>query len=319
LSNLWQAIGFLASSKLLFAFQDVIIKEMSGGYPVHQIMVIRGLVAVPLILLIIHFSRGLGIIKGCKAGFHMFRGALMFTAFLAFYVALAEISLTVTTALFFTAPFFITLLSIPLLGEKVGMRRFVSIIIGFIGVLIVLRPDTSANGVSVGLMGLLPIVAAFFYALCQLMVRVGKNSDPVSVMTLYASVTFILLGGIVGLILSFVEPAADAPLSTRFLLQHWALPQSWDWLFLLLTGVTSGIGFMLSSSAYRVEEASKVAPFEYVMMIWVVILSYLVWSEIPDLYTVLGVLIIVSSGVYVLKREKTVHAKSAAYSGLSRR
>ena len=204
---------------------------MSGGYPVHQIMVIRGLVAVPLILLIIHFSRGLGIIKGCNAGFHMFRGALMFTAFMAFYIALAEISLTVTTALFFTAPFFITLLSIPLLGEKVGMRRFVSIIIGFIGVLIVLRPDTNANGVSVGLMGLLPIVAAFFYALCQLMVRVGKNSDPVSVMTLYASVTFILLGGIAGLILSFVEPAADDPLSTRFLLQHWALPQSWDWLF----------------------------------------------------------------------------------------
>jgi len=314
-NTLLQAVLLLASSKLLFAFQDVIIKEMSGGYPLHQIMVIRGLASLPLLLLIIHFTRGLGAISDCRAGFHMLRGALMFTAFMAFYLALAEISLTVITALFFTAPFFITLLSIPLLGERVGLRRFLGIVFGFIGVLIVLRPDTQGFG----LMGLLPIVAAFFYACCQLMVRVGKNKDPVSVMTFYAGISFILLGGFVGLIMSFFEPAADAASSTQFLLQAWAMPQSWDWLFLLLTGVTSGIGFMFSSGAYRVEEASKVAPFEYVMIIWVVLLSYVFWSEVPDGYTLLGIAIIASSGVYVLRREKTVHAKSAAYSGLSRR
>ena len=309
------AILFLASSKLLFAFQDVIIKEMSSGYPVHQIMFIRGLVAIPLILLIIHLSRGLVIIKGCRVGFHLFRGTLMFTAFMTFYLALSELSLTVTTALFFTAPFFITLLSIPMLGEQVGPRRFISIIVGFIGVLIVLRPDT--NGF--GLMGLLPIISAFFYALCQLMVRVGKNTDPVSVMTLYAAIVFASLGVIAGMVFSVLEPSVGATRSAHFLLQPWALPQSWDWLFLILTGFTSGIGFMLSSSAYRAEEASKVAPFEYVMMIWVVILSYLFWSEVPDLPTVTGILIIVFSGVYVLRREKTVQAKSAAYTGLSRR
>ena len=315
LNPLFQAVGFLASGKLLFAFQDVIIKEMSGAYPVHEIMVIRGLASIPLILLVIHFTRGLAVISGCRASFHMLRGALMFTAFMAFYLALSEISLTVTTALFFTAPFFITLLSIPLLGEKVGIRRYLSIIVGFIGVLIVLRPDI--NGF--GWMGLLPIVAAFFYACCQLMVRVGRNTDPVSVMTLYASFAFVGLGATMGLILSNFEPSSNAAISTRFLLQSWSLPQSWDWLFLILTGVTSGFGFMLSTSAYRAEEASKVAPFEYVMMIWVVILSYLVWSEVPDIFTVLGISIIVLSGVYVLKREKTVHAKSAAYTGLTRR
>ena len=299
----------------MFALQDVIIKEMSGGYPVHQIIVIRGLVAIPLILLIIHFSRGLSIIKDCKAGFHLFRGVLMFTAFMTYYLALAEISLTVATALFFTAPFFITLLSIPLLGEQVGIRRFMSIIIGFIGVVIVLRPDV--NGF--GMMGILPIVAALFYACCQLMVRVGHNQDPVSVMTLYASIVFAVLGSVMGLVLYYFEPASGAAPSTLFLMQAWSLPQSWDWLFLIFTGVTSGIGFMLSTSAYRTEEASRIAPFEYIMMLWVVILSYLVWSEIPDLLTCLGIVIIVSSGVYVLQREKTVHAKSAAFVGLTRR
>ena len=84
MNPLFQAVGFLSAGKLLFALQDVIIKEMSGAYPVHQIIVIRGLVAIPLILLIIHFSRGLSIIKGCKAGFHLFRGVLMFTAFMTY-------------------------------------------------------------------------------------------------------------------------------------------------------------------------------------------------------------------------------------------
>ena len=315
MNPLFQAVGFLSAGKLLFALQDVIIKEMSGAYPVHQIIVIRGLLAIPLILMIIHFSRGLSVIKGCRAGFHLFRGVLMFTAFTTFYLALSEISLTIATALFFTAPFFITLLSIPLLGEQVGVRRFMSIIVGFIGVVIVLRPDV--NGF--GLMGVLPIVAALFYACCQLMVRVGNNKDPVSVMTLYASIVFAVLGSVMGLVFYYFEPASGADASTSFLLQAWSLPQSWDWLFLIFTGVTSGIGFMLSSSAYRTEEASKVAPFEYIMMLWVVILSYLVWSEIPDPLTCLGVVIIVSSGVYVLRREKTVHAKSAAFAGLTRR
>ena len=310
-----QAIGFLASGKLLFACQDVIIKEMSGAYPLHEIMVIRGLASIPLILLIIHFTRGLGAIRGCNVVFHLARGTLMFTAFMAFYLALSEISLTVATALFFTAPFFITLLSIPLLGEQVGIRRFLGIVIGFAGVLIVLRPDIN----SLGLMGVLPIVAALFYACCQLMVRVGRNTDPVSVMTLYAGIAFVVLGCAAGLVFSAFEPSSDAAISTRFLLQPWSIPKAWDWLFLILTGVTSGFGFMLSTSAYRAEEASKLAPFEYIMMIWVVILSYLVWSEVPDLFTTLGILIIVSSGVYVLRREKAVHAESAAYAGLTRR
>ena len=178
MSPLLQAVAIMTAGKFLFAIQDVIIKEMSAGYPVHQIMTIRGLVAIPLLLLLIHFSSGLKILKQHRPLLHLIRGALMLIAFTLFYVALAGTSLTTATALFFTAPFFITLLSIPLLGEQVGVRRFVSITIGFIGVLIVLRPDTE----SFNLFELLPIAAALFYACCQLMVRVAKMTDPPAVM-----------------------------------------------------------------------------------------------------------------------------------------
>jgi S-adenosylmethionine uptake transporter len=240
----------------------------------------------------------------------------MLVAFTCFYVALAGISLTTATALFFTAPFFITLLSIPLLGEKVGSRRVVSITIGFIGVLIVLRPTSE----SFNLFSLLAVAAAFFYACCQLMVRVAKMTDPPAVMSLYASVAFVVLGSFTGLLLSGINPAQDANISSQFLLRAWSMPPTFDLLLLAMTGLTSALGFMCSSNAYQREPASNIAPFEYIMIIWVTLLSYLIWQEIPDLASLSGIVLIVGSGIYVLRREaKKEVAKPIAYAGLTRR
>lgn len=315
MSSLLQAVAIISAGKFLFAIQDVIIKEMSGAFPVHQIMTIRGLVAIPLLLILIHFTGGLGILRHHRAVLHLIRGSLMLIAFMCFYVALAGTSLTTATALFFTAPFFITLLSMPLLGERVGPRRFISIAIGFVGVLIVLRPDTG----SFSYYNLLPIAAAFFYACCQLMVRVARMTEPPAIMSLYASIAFVVLGSLCGLALSNVEPSLDADVSTLFLMRDWSLPGGLDLMLLMLTGLTSALGFMCSSNAYQREQASRVAPFEYVMIIWVTLLSYLIWSEVPDLLTLFGISMIIGSGIYVLRREAKIEARPIAYSGLTRR
>ena len=310
-----RAVAILAAGKLLFAIQDVIIKEMSGDYPVHQIMAIRGLVAIPILLLLIHFRGGLGMLRRHRPALHLLRGALMLTAFMCFYVALAGTSLTTATALFFTAPFFITLLSIPLLGEQVGLRRFASIGVGFAGVLIVLRPDTA----DFSYYDLLPILAALFYSACQLMVRVAKMTEPPALMSLYASVAFVVLGSLSGLALSNFDFAVDADASAQFLLRAWSLPDAADLLLLAMTGLTSALGFMCSSNAYQREQASRISPFEYVMIVWVTLLSYLVWSELPDAMTLLGIAMIVTSGIYVIRREGSIEAKPIAWSGLTRR
>ena len=314
---LWQAIAILSAGKLLFAIQDVIIKEMSGGYPVHQIMSVRGLAALPILLLLIHLNGGLGMLRRHRATLHLVRGTLMLIAFMCFYVALAGTSLTTATALFFTAPFFITLLSIPLLGEAVGWRRFASIGIGFVGVLIVLRPSADAFSYY----DLLPILAAFFYACCQLMVRVLKMSEPLALMSLYAALAFFVLGAISGLVLTVAAPTLDVDSSSQFqfLLRAWTWPNTGDLLLMMMTGLTSALGFMCSSAAYQREQASLVAPFEYVMIIWVTGLSYLVWSELPDLQTLLGVTLIIASGIYVIRRENQLAARTRAYAGLTRR
>lgn len=306
----------MAAGKLLFAIQDAVIKEMSGGYPVHQIMTIRGLVAIPLLLLLIHFTGGLGMLRHHRPLLHLVRGTMMLTAFMCFYVALAGTDLTTATALFFTAPFFITLLSIPLLGERVGLRRFAGIGVGFCGVLVVLRPQAD----SFGWYDLLPVAAAFFYACCQLMVRVAHMTAPPALMSLYASIAFVVLGGLGGALLANVVVPPDAGVSLQFLLRPWTLPNAGDALLLMLTGLTSALGFMCTSNAYQREQASRISPFEYVMIIWVILLSYLMWSEIPDLQTLLGVALIIASGIYVIRRESSQQPTQAiAYDGLTRR
>ena len=305
----------MASGKLLFAIQDVIIKEMSALYPIAEIVTIRGFVAVPLLLLFIHFTIKLPALLRHHPGIHMLRGLLMFTAFMLFYVALSELSLTTATALFFTAPFFITLLARPMLGESFGIRRVLAMSAGFIGVLMVLRPDTD----HFSLISLLPIASAFFYAFCQILVRYARITAPASIMSLYASIAFVVMGPIAGLILTKFAPETINAASGKALYTLWSWPQFQDLLLLLLTGVTSAFGFMFSSRAYQHEQASRIAPFEYVMIIWVTLLSYLVWSEVPDLPTFLGVLIIIMSGIYVLRREGVNESRPIAHTGLSRR
>ena len=312
---LLRAIAIMAGGKLLFAIQDVIIKEMSGAYPIHQIMTIRGVVAILLLLALIYFSLGLAALKMHHPGYHLLRGLLMFIAFMAFYIGLAEISLTLATALFFTAPFFITLLSMPMLGERVGRRRFIGIGAGFVGVLIVLRPDAE----EFNLVALLPIMAAFFYALCQVLVRYARMTAPSAIMSLYASLAFALLAPVMGWLLPATDPLQVSTPSLKTMLLPWTIPRSADLWLLISTGVTSAFGFMFMSWAYKHAQASRLAPFEYVMIVWVTILSYLVWGEVPDLPTMLGIAIIIFSGIYILRREESTGDKPLAYTGLTRR
>lgn len=315
MNPLLQAVVILSTGKLLFALQDVIIKEMSSSYPVAEIVTIRGLVAVPLLLLLIHFTIRLPALMRHHPGVHMLRGLLMFTAFMLFYVALSEISLTTATALFFTAPFFISMLAWPLLGERFGMRRVVAMIAGFAGVLIVLRPGSEAFSPIM----LLPIASAFFYAFCQILVRYARLTAPPAIMSLYAALAFVVLGPFVGVLLIPFALEASLSASSKALHLAWAFPAEEDLLLLMATGLTSALGFMCSSNAFQRAEASQIAPFEYIMIIWVTLLSYLVWAEVPDLPTLIGVSIIILSGLYVLRRENRKEKKPIAYTGLSRR
>jgi drug/metabolite transporter (DMT)-like permease len=122
-----------------------------------------------------------------------------------------------------------------------------------------------------------------------------------------------------GWLLSGADPLQAATPSEKTMLLPWSTPNPLDMMLLTFTGLTSALGFMFMSYAYKNAQASRLAPFEYVMIIWVTVLSYLVWTEIPDLATMSGIAIIVLSGIYVLRREEKSGEKPIAYTGLTRR
>ncbi len=291
------------------------MKVMSAAYPVHEIMAIRSLVSLALLFVAIRLSGDSVRLNYDSARSLIFRGTLLFGSFSLFYLGLSEMPLTTNTALFFTSPLFITVFSIPLLGEEVGLRRWLGVLLGFVGVWIILRPGSSVYGFT----SLYPIGAAILYALAQLMSRKMGARASAAVMTFFANVAYLFWATLVAILVMPFDASPSGSNSMRFLLSDWSMPLSiTDAALLALTGVTGALGFWFSTQAYRISEANRIAPFEYVMLIWIPILSYLLWREIPDNMTILGATVIVISGLYVLKRDRKKSNQPIAYKGLSR-
>jgi len=210
------------------------------------------------------------------------------------------------TALFFVAPLFITILSIPFLGERVGARRLGAVLVGFVGVLIMLRPG--ATGVDTApdrTILFLPIFAAFAYACMQILTRRLGVESKASAMAVYLQGTFIAVS------LGFWAIAGDGRFaegleneSAVFLLRAWTWPDREDWLLFLVLGLMSAvIGYSLSQ-AYRSADAATIAPFEYVALPLSILWGWIVFGHLPDLWVLSGISLIASAGVYVFLREK---------------
>lgn len=314
------AIGFILIGVLGISFNDMLIKQLSGGYPLHQIVFARSGIGILLSFALVHFEGGFHLLKTRQPGLHLLRCLLIVVSNMTFFVALAALPLAEVTALFFAAPLFITLLSIPILGEKVGVLRLGAVAVGFIGVLIMQRPweDTEALQAS-RLVLALPIIAALTYALNQLMTRKLGVSAKASVMSVYIQATFIVVS------IGFFTVAGDGHLvnadsgaSMRFLLRAWVWPARGDeWVFIAL-GINSAlIGYCLSQ-AYRLGNAATVAPFEYVGLPLAVFWGFVIFGDLPVLEVWIGIALILSAGLFVFLRERQKAKRITKAQGMRR-
>ena len=284
---------------------DAILKQFSDRYPLHEIVFVRAAVATLFSLALLRFEGGLRALRTRRHGAHVARGLCMVVANMAFFAALAAIPLADATALFFVAPLFITVLSIPFLGERVGIRRFSAVAVGFVGVLVVLRPGVGSAGDPLDrLTMLLPVVAALAYAGMQILTRRLRASAPASAMALY------IQGTLVAVSLGFFVVAGDGRFaegveskSALFLLRAWTWPtlEHWTW-FVLLGGLSAFIAYTVTQ-AYRLADAATLAPFEYVALPMAIMLGWLVFDHLPDVWVLLGCALIAGSGVYVYRRK----------------
>ncbi len=288
--------------------QDVLIKQLAGDYPLHQIVFARSAVAIVFSFAFIHWEGGLTALKTDTPGLHLVRALLVVLANMTYFAALAVMPLADATALFFVAPLFITLLSIPILGEPVGPRRLIAVVVGFCGVVVMMRPGFGGEAEESSVVGavlILPVLAALFYALNQMMTRRLGIKAPASAMAIYIQGTFLIVSTL------FFLTAGDGRFalgsqneSVQFLLRSWRWPQAGDeWLF-LGCGLTSAIVGYCLSQAYRIADAASVAPFEYVALPLAVFWGWLIWDDLPDAWAAVGMALILGAGIYVFVREQ---------------
>lgn len=285
-----------------FSVNDMAIKFLSGDYALHQVILIRSLVGMSVVLALgLPFYGGLGALRTRRPVAQLLRGLCVVTSNLFYFVGLAALPLAYTSAVFFVAPLMITALSVPLLGEKVGPRRWLAVGVGFAGVLVMLRP---AGGL--GWAAALPLGSALAYALMHMMTRHLKATENALSLTFYTQAFFVVISASMGLGFGDGQHAAQSDASLAFLFRGWIWPPVADWPVFLATGVGSAIGGLLISQAYRLGEAGLIAPFEYVAVPLAIFWGLVVFHEWPGTRDWWGIALICGAGLYIGWRETVV-------------
>ncbi|WP_350332990.1 DMT family transporter [Coralliovum pocilloporae] len=283
----------------IFMLQDVVIRQLSSDFSAYQIVFVRGIVGIVVLSVILYADGEEGLIYTDRPILLIVRGFLGLMSYSLYYLALSSLPLATTVTLFYASPLFVTALSVVFLGERVDIKRWLGVLVGFGGVVVVTNPGAGL----VEPAALLAIASAVTYSLMVLLTRKLSKNASGATMSFYSMLTFIVASGLFGV------GAGDGYLdvyendSLQFLLRAWGWMPMREFLLMAFTGLTAGIGFYLLSQAYRLGEASAVAPFEYSSLPWAILWGYVFWNEIPSANTLVGVVLIVGAGLYILHRE----------------
>jgi drug/metabolite transporter (DMT)-like permease len=266
----------------MFALMDAGMKQLSERYPPFQVAAMRGAASLPFVLPWALVTTGWRSLLRVRWALHVLRAVIGVGMLATFVYALHRMPLSSAYAIAFVAPMLITALSVPILKEHVGPRRWTAIFIGFAGVLVALRP--AGNGV-VSIAGLAVLLAAFAYAISAITVRVLARTDSTQAMVVWLMLLLTLGAGAISAF-------------------GWVTIARSDWPLVAGVGAAGSLGQYAITEAFRRGEASLIAPFEYTALAWSLTLDYTLWGVLPDATTWVGAAIIVASGLYLLRRER---------------
>lgn len=228
------------------------------------------------------------------------RGVLAFFAFTTYYIALSRIPLADAAAVFMTAPLFVTLLSALILRERVGLERWSAVVIGFCAVLYMLNPGSTLFKIE----STLPLFSAMCYAFIPIINRHIGLSEHALTMGIYTTTSYFLLMILASLLITVMPTPTSDNSMLQGVFQDWGMLQPTEWLLLLLAGVIFASALLSITQAYRIAVVSTVAPFEYVYILWANVIGYLMFSDVPSSRTLVGSVIIVTCGCYIIYRER---------------
>lgn len=291
---------FCSGSLLLFAVQDSLIKQLSQRYPVLEVLTVRSLIVLLLLLAIGVAFYGRRVIVGRQHRLLMMRGVLAFFAFTSYYMALKTIPLADAASVYMTAPLFVTLLSGLLLQERVGIHRWVPVVVGFCAVLIILNPGSSVFRIEAAI----PLFSALCYATIPIINRRIGMTEHAMTMGIYTTAVFFTLVTLLSLVLQLLPSPAPGNRIVDGLFQAWQPMTAADFVLSCVAGAVFACALLSITQAYRIARVATVAPFEYSYLVWVSLLGYFMFGDIPGPRTVLGATLVVLSGLYILYREQ---------------
>ena len=275
-----RGIAYMAGAGFCLTLLDVAVKWLTTDYTPPQIAFIRYAICICLAAAIATRAGGVGTLRTRRPLGHLLRSALNLATMLTFYYALARLPLADAISIGYAAPLFMTVLSVPLLHERVGWRRWSAVLIGFVGVIVILRP--SGAGLDGG--SLLALLSAFLYALTLITSRQLSATESSHTILFYYSVAVLIATG------------AAMP-------WMWVTPRWADLWAFALAGIAGSVGQFLLNQAFRYGEVSLLAPIEYVTLLWATLFGFAVWGELPGPPVLVGAAIIIASTLYIAQRE----------------
>ncbi len=265
----------------LFGVMEVLIKWQVADYPVHQLVFFRASFGLIPCIVMVWQAGGVSSLKTRRPGEHFLRGLVGLSAMWLVFSAYETMKLADVGAILFAAPLFLTAMAGPVLGEAVGARRWTAVLVGFVGVLLIVKPGSTAlQPAAVGVLG-----AAFLFAVAMTLMRRLGSTESAATITFFLSVLITLVSLV--LIAMF----------------GWVTPTPGDFAAMAMIGLIGGTAQLFLTQALRLGEVAVVSPLRYTSIIWSVLFGYIFWDTLPDKMVVAGLVIVICSGLYILHRE----------------
>ncbi len=271
----------MVGSVICFSIMDICVKWLDY-YPVGQVLFLRFFIGFIPIFFIIPKDKLLSFYKTSRPGLHAFRAITGALAIIALFIGLRELPLADVVSLTFGGPIFVTVASIFFLSEKVGLKRWFAVLLGFIGMLLIVQPAF----IDLNFYYLTPIVFCIFFACVAISVRSLSSTEANYTIAFYFTLLCTLLG-----------------LGSLFFVE-WKLPTALDLIIFIVMGLCGSIANLLLTQSYRLAEASLVTPIKYLSLVFAIIFGFLIWSEIPKILTLFGAILVIASSLIIFTRER---------------
>ena len=265
-----------------FSLMDVLVK-WSDAYPVGQVLFFRGFCGIIPILFLIPRDRFLDFYKTTRPFLHFKRCLSGLIALVSIFIALRNLPLATVVSITFAAPIFTTIFSIFLLNEKVGLYRWLAVLVGFVGIIVITDPGLS----SLNFYYIYPIIFCLGLSYVAIAIRKLSSTEPVWLISFFFSFSIAILG--------------------LFSLFHgWVMPNFLDLFLLSMVGILGGLANLWLSQSYKYSEVSLVTPLKYLALVFAIIFGYFIWSEVPTIKTLMGALLVIVSSFIIFRREMTL-------------